>query len=119
MRVSNYLLAFFALFLGTASVALAAGDAAQGKAKYDMLCVTCHGTGGAGDGPVAMGLPETMKPANLTKGVFKFATDQAKFTELLAKGGAGVGLSPVMPMQGGLTPEDIANLYAYVQSLKK
>jgi cytochrome c6 len=99
--------------------AQADGDAAKGKAKYEQLCLSCHGATGAGDGPTGQALPPTMKPRNLAAGEMKFATDEKKFAELLSKGGAGVGLNPLMPAQAGLTPEDIANLYAYVISLKK
>jgi hypothetical protein len=60
-----------------------------------------------------------MKPRDLATGQMKFATDAAKFGELLSKGGAAVGLNPLMPAQAGISQEDIANLYAYIKSLKK
>jgi mono/diheme cytochrome c family protein len=94
-------------------------DAAAGKAKYDMLCASCHGLTGAADGPVAQSLPEGSKPGNFQTGVFKFATDEAKFKELLRKGGAVVGLNALMPPQSGLTEAEMSDLYAYVMSLKK
>jgi cytochrome c1 len=94
-------------------------DAAAGKAKYDMLCASCHGMTGAADGPVAQSLPEASKPGNFQTGVFKFATDEAKFKELLRKGGAVVGLNALMPPQSGLTETEMSDLYAYVISLKK
>lgn len=100
-------------------VALAEGDAVKGKEKYDQLCAQCHGPKGAGDGPVGVSLPEAMKPADLSLGQYKYATDAAKFEELLLKGGAAVGLNPLMPPQAGLNKDDIANLYAYIQSMKK
>ena len=103
----------------TPLAALAEGDAAKGKEKYDQLCAQCHGPKGAGDGPVGLSLPEAMKPADLALGHYKFATDAAKFEELLTKGGAAVGLNPLMPPQAGLSKEDIDNLHAYIQSMKK
>jgi cytochrome c553 len=101
------------------SAAHAAGDATAGKAKFDQLCAQCHGATGAGDGPVGASLPPEMKPADLSKGEYKFAATQEKFAELLQKGGAAVGLNPLMPPQSGLTEDDVANLYAYIQSLVK
>lgn len=96
-----------------------AGDAAKGKARFAALCATCHGDNGAGDGPVAAALPADQKPTNFVTGTMKFAKDEAKFKELLQKGGAAVGLNPMMPPQAGLTDGDLSDLYAFVVSLKK
>lgn len=94
-------------------------DAAAGKALYDARCVTCHGAQGAGDGPISAGLPPEMKPRNLQEGKFKFAVDEAKFNELLAKGGSSVGLNPLMPPQPDLQPAQMKDLYEFIKSLKK
>ena len=112
----KYLLILSFVLIPTLSFA---GDAGKGEATFKTLCATCHGDKGAGDGPVAAALPPEQKPANLALGKFKFATDETKFKELLHKGGAGVGLSAMMPMQPGLSDGDIANLYAFIKSLKK
>ena len=98
---------------------LAFADAAAGKALYDARCVTCHGPQGAGDGPISAGLPPEMKPRNLQEGKYKFAVDEAKFAELLTKGGSGVGLNPLMPPQPDLQPAQAKSLYEFVKSLKK
>ena len=37
---------------------------AEGKAFFDQNCVSCHGKGGRGDGPLSAGLPTA--PADLT-----------------------------------------------------
>ncbi|MCO6429454.1 MAG: cytochrome c [Deltaproteobacteria bacterium] len=94
-----------------------AADIEKGKARFATLCATCHGASGAGDGPVAAAMPADQKPADLAKGEMKFAVDQVKFAELLKKGGAAVGLSPMMPPQAGLSEADVGDLYAFVQSL--
>lgn len=113
-------LAVFSLTAASFVVSSAAfADVAAGKALYDMRCVTCHGPLGAGDGPISAGLPPEMKPRNLQEGSYKFAVDEAKFAELLAKGGAGVKLNPLMPPQPDLKPDQVKSLYEFVKSLKK
>jgi mono/diheme cytochrome c family protein len=113
---------FIVLTLGSALLAFTSGafaaDAAKGGALYAQRCAMCHGDKGAGDGPVAATIPEGMKPRNLSE-TYKYATDDAKFKELLQKGGAGVGLSPLMPAQSDLKPEDLDNIIAFVKTLKK
>lgn len=96
-----------------------AADAAKGAPIYAQRCAMCHGDKGAGDGPVAATIPEGMKPRNLAAGTNKYATDDAKLKDLLKKGGAGVGLSPLMPAQSDLKEGDLDNLIAFVNSLKK
>jgi len=96
-----------------------AADVEKGKALFAQRCAMCHGEKGAGDGPVAATMPEGQKPRNLAAGVNKFATDDAKLTELLQKGGAAVGLSVLMPAQSDLKPAELADLVAFVNSLKK
>lgn len=110
------------LILGI-SLALIAGsafaDAAKGKALYEQLCISCHGAAGKGDGPVGAALPADQKPRNLTDHAsYKFAKDDAKFSELLKKGGQAVGLSVLMPQQPQLSDADIANVSEYIKSLK-
>ena len=51
-----------------------AGDAAAGKAKYDLFCTTCHGAGGKGDGPAGAAL--TPPPRDFSVGDFKFDADK-------------------------------------------
>jgi mono/diheme cytochrome c family protein len=94
-------------------------DAKKGKELYGQLCVTCHGVAGAGDGPVALSLPPEMKPRNLQEGKYKYATDDAKFLDLLKKGGAAVGLNPLMPAQSGTSDADLKSIIEFVKTLKK
>lgn len=113
----SFLVAF--LFLAMAAqVGLAAekGDPKAGQAKYDILCVSCHGTSGKGDGPAAATLP--VKPQNHTDGKhMNILTDKYLF-DIIKGGGVSVGKSPLMPPWGGqLTDQDISNLVAYIRSL--
>lgn len=114
----NYLFVAVTTVLMAASPAFGA-DLEKGKALFAARCAMCHGEKGAGDGPVAATIPESQKPRNLTTGANKYVTDDAKLAELLAKGGAAVGLSVMMPPQPDLKAQDIQDLIAFVNSLKK
>jgi mono/diheme cytochrome c family protein len=108
------------LFLITASapVSFAAekGDPKAGKAKYDLLCASCHGTSGKGDGPAAATLPT--KPQNHTDGKHMNTLTDKYLFDFIKGGGVSVGKSPLMPPWGGqLSDEDIWNLVAYIRSL--
>ena len=60
-----------------------------------------------------------MKPQNLKSGTMKFAIDDAKMKELLKKGGAAVGLVPLMPPQPDLSDPDLDAVITFVKSLRK
>lgn len=111
---------FISLTVVFSSSAFAA-DIAKGKEKFTQLCASCHGAEGKGDGPIAAGLPENMKPRNLEKGDFKIATDDAKMKEVIRKGGAAFGLSPMMAPQpeSNLTDADLDNVVAFIRTLKQ
>ena len=95
-----------------------AADLAKGQTLFATRCASCHGDKGAGDGPIAAGLPPEQKPRNLQGSDMKFATTDEKFKELMKKGGASVGLSMLMPGQPDLSDADIESLLAFVKSLK-
>lgn len=96
-----------------------AADAEKGKTLFAQRCASCHGDKGAGDGPVGMALPPEMKPRNLQEGVFKVATDDEKMKNLIHTGGAANGLNPLMPAQADLADADLADLVAFIRTLKK
>ncbi len=119
---SVLLLAAFAL----PSTALAA-DVAAGKAKFSELCVSCHGEGGKGDGPTGKALAAAGQPAprDFTVGDFKFDTDKdgkpgtdADLKNVISKGALAFGgnamMAPVV-----LNDTDMANVIAFIRSLKK
>jgi mono/diheme cytochrome c family protein len=114
-KIVSATLALAALFSAPAFAA----DLQKGKTIYEQRCATCHGPQGAGDGPLAVSLPADQKPRNFQEGKMKFATDDAKFKELIKKGGGGVGLSMLMPPQPDLSDDDIDGLALFVHSLKK
>lgn len=86
------------------------GDAKAGKVVYDKKCATCHGPNGEGKPALAKALKVEIRHLG-SKEV------QAKSDEVLAKESSeGVGkMGPVK----GLTEKDIADVVAYIRSLKK
>ena len=116
-------LALALLLAPIASDAGAAGDAAAGKTTFVANCASCHGEGGKGDGPVGAAIEP--KPRDFTVGEFKFDTDKsgdtgtdADLTNVIRKGGAAFGGSPLMAPWPHLSDEEVANLIAYIRSLK-
>lgn len=91
---------------------------AKGKASYEKLCGSCHGTSGKGDGPASSKLK--VKPRDHTdKNAMSHYTDEALF-KVIKAGGASVGKSPLMPPFGNALKDDqINDLAAYVRSLSK
>ena len=102
----------------TAGSALAQ-DAKAGAEIYTKAgCAKCHGDSGAGDG--AMGLKLKDKPSNWAAGGGGLKDlDDAKIAESIKKGGVAIGRSKAMPPNSKLSDADVANLVAYVKTLKK
>jgi len=81
--------------------------AAQGKVKYDMFCVACHGTDGTGN--TALGAP------NLTDNIWLYGGSLTRISESIAMGRAGK-----MPAQGEFLGEAKVHLLAtYIYSLSQ
>jgi mono/diheme cytochrome c family protein len=104
------------------AAALAAGDKAAGKTTFIANCASCHGETGKGDGPVGKAL--NPPPRNFTEHKFKFDTDKdgkagtdADLKNVIQKGGAAFGGSPLMAPWPTLSEGDIANIIAYIRSL--
>ena len=102
-----------------------AGDAAAGKAVYDGGgCAACHGATGAGDGVAAAAM--NPKPASFTTGAFRLDTDgdgkagaDADLSNVIKNGAAKYGGNAGMPPRTGISSAELANLVAYIRSLKK
>ena len=113
-----------ALVLVIAPSAALAADLAKGKETFKMICATCHGEGGKGDGPGGQGL--NPPPRDFTKAQFKYdANKNGKVGEdadlklVISKGAAEFGGSPLMtPWAGALSDADIDNVIAVIRSLK-
>ena len=104
--------------------AFAAGDATAGKAVFMANCMSCHGMTGKGDGPVGSAL--NPPPRDFSTGSFKYDTDKdstagadVDLTAVIKKGAAAFGGSPMMAPWPTLTDAQIADVIAYIRSLKQ
>ncbi len=106
-----------ALWIASA-VAAEKGDAAKGKGIYANMCASCHGANGKGDGAAAAAL--NPKPKDLTDKANVSKLDDKYLFNIIAKGGAAVGKSPLMPPWGtALKDGDIRDVIAFLRSLAK
>jgi cytochrome c553 len=105
-----------------------AGDVAAGNAKFQALCVSCHGAEGKGDGPTGKALAAAGQPAprDFSVGDFKLDTDgdgtpgtDADLKNVISKGALAYGGSAMMAPVAGLSDTDLDNLVAFIRSLKK
>lgn len=92
------------------SLILAKGDAAKGKALYTAKCATCHGPAGEGKDAIAKMMKVELR--HLGSKEVQDKTD-AQLTEAMTK-----GTGKMKPVAGLKDPE-IADLIAFVRSLKK
>jgi mono/diheme cytochrome c family protein len=116
-------IALAALVAGMAPAAFA-GDAAAGKKTYTTNCTSCHGDTGKGDGPVGGAIQPP--PRDFSKAEFVYDTDDdgtkgsdADLTNVIKNGAMKYGGSPLMAPWSTLSDDDIANLVAYIRSLKQ
>ena len=95
---------------------IAGGDPVAGRADYQTLCASCHGSEGAGDGPVAVSLDP--KPAKHDDGAYMNTLSDEYLFQVIKEGGVAVGKSQMMaPWGGSVSDEQIRNLVAFIRSL--
>jgi len=100
------------------TVAFGAGDPAKGKESYDMLCGSCHGAVGKGDGAAAAAL--NPKPRDFSSKDAMTKLEDAYLKDVITKGGAALGKSAAMPPWGAmLKPAQVENVVAYIRTLAK
>ena len=127
MRIVNFLsgmvlvfawvaILLFTLWVASASAA-SAGDPGKGKDIYTKSCASCHGPAGKGDGVAAAAL--NPKPTNLADKATMSKVDDAALTNVIAKGGAAVGKSPLMPAFSQLKDQEVKDVVAYIRSIAK
>jgi glucose/arabinose dehydrogenase len=85
-------------------------------AMFGINCARCHGEFGDGKGPDS-GLLGVEMP-DLTSPLFHFKRSKEEVREVIVKGGAPLGMSPMMPPWGGfLKEQEIDHLVEYISSL--
>ena len=87
------------------------------KREGHARCVTCHGANGAGDGPASVGL--TPRPRDFRDPAWQAKVTDAHIEEIIAKGGAAVGLSPLMPPQPDLSAAQREALRLHVRGFQR
>lgn len=96
-----------------ADTAAAGQTSAGGQAIYVANCATCHGEGGRGDGPAAVGLEPP--PADLTDGVWVTGDGSLPaIVNVVANGSPGTAM---IGWRGTLSDAEIEAVAAHVQSL--
>ena len=115
--ITKYMVILVAVLL-LPSLALAQGDPAKGKEFYAKHCAGCHGPTGKGDGPAAAAI--NPKPTDFTNKAYMAGLKYQYLFDLIQKGGAAVGKSPLIPPFGAKMKEgEIRDLIAYVKALAK
>ena len=109
-----------AVLLGTLGVTVPArsADLEAGRKTFETVCAVCHGPTGKADlsSPVVQALDP--KPADLSDPLFNSREPAADWNIVVTHGGPALGLSAIMPAQGGtLSEEDIRNVVAYAKTL--
>jgi mono/diheme cytochrome c family protein len=84
---------------------------AKGKSLFAINCASCHGTGGAGDGPAAAAL--NPKPRNFTETYWRYGGGPARIVQTITNGSPGTAMAtfPSIPL------EDRFAIAHYVRSL--
>jgi cytochrome c oxidase cbb3-type subunit 3 len=106
------------LLVASPSFADEKGKAAEGEKTYRLLCASCHGESGKGDGPAAAALPA--KPRSLVDTQYMKTLSDEHLFKAIKDGGAAVGKSPLMPpWSGQLSDAKIRDLVAYLRNISK
>lgn len=85
--------------------------------SYAMICASCHGAAGAGDGAAGAALDPA--PANFTDAAFWETRDRERVITAIRDGGPAVGASALMAPWGALYTEEQLGLMAdYVLSFR-
>jgi mono/diheme cytochrome c family protein len=98
-------------------LALAQGNAEKGKGLFNQNCAACHGQSGKGDAPAAAAL--NPKPKDLTDKAYVASLKDQYLFDLIQKGGAAVGKSPLMPPGAQMKEPEIRDVIAFIRSLAK
>ncbi|MFQ5719482.1 MAG: c-type cytochrome [Acidobacteriota bacterium] len=95
------------------------GSAHRGRELYADACRNCHGAEGRGDGPSSrtmaddVGIP--LRPVDLTSAPLKGGDTPDDIHRVLLRGVPG---TPMPSYDGALTPQQMADMVAFVRSLR-
>ena len=118
IRIRRTLPAILLILALFPTIALAQGNAERGKAGFTRYCAGCHGATGKGDGPAVAAL--NPKPKDLTDKAYMAGLKDQYLFDLISKGGAAVGKSPLIPAFGSqLKEQEIRDVIAFIKSLAK
>lgn len=97
----------------------AGGDQSTGaQRQFEMLCSTCHGALGRGDGPASRSLRP--QPRDLGDRAWQDSVDDAHLRTVIALGSAAAGLSPAMTGWGhALDAQQLEQMVIHVRSLRR
>jgi len=98
------------VLIASAGLALAAGDAAAGKALYDKSCKSCHGADGTPNPNIAKMMKVEIKDLGSAD---VQARSDADLKKVVTEGQGK--MKPIKSVAG----KDLDNVIAYVRSLKK
>ena len=98
------------VLIASAGLALAAGDAAAGKALYDKSCKSCHGADGTPNPNIAKMMKVEIKDLGSAD---VQARNDADLKKVVTEGQGK--MKPIKSVAG----KDLDNVIAYVRSLKK
>jgi mono/diheme cytochrome c family protein len=89
-----------------------------GREVFQRYCAGCHGDRGAGDGFNSFSLDP--HPRDLGDPAFQKSKSNADLADAIRRGGAGVGLTSLMPPWGHTIDErHVAAVVLYVRSLRR
>ena len=96
-----------------AAAPIHAGDAAKGKAVFDLRCAPCHGAAGGGDGPAAVAI--TPPPRNFRDPGFWNGRTSEQLRLTVKEGKPGTMMAP---FGGVLSDAEIDDVVTYVGSFR-
>ena len=89
-----------------------------GKEVYETYCIGCHGPTGAGDGFNAFNLDP--RPRDLGDPALQKRKSDVDLADAIRRGGAGVGLTSLMPPWGHTIDDRHINaVVLYIRSLRR